>query len=223
MRIARFRWDESMLYRSLARFLLLLNLPIFLTGQASHRSSFDWDSPKFHHLDYFNSHVSEAKNLSADLKPALVRAIEAHLRPQMADLEIANEKELRKIAEQSRFELVDLNADGVSEVVVQPIGLKAGCGATGNCPFWVFALGGGKYRLILGTSGQMYRVESHGSNGYSDISVADHDSATEKTIYQFRFLRGQYKKIACYQAWWSTTDGRLLERPIVNSCPGPSK
>jgi hypothetical protein len=176
------------------------------------------EQPEFHELGY-SSHVSEAKDLSPELKYALVRAIEARLRPRLANLEIDGEKERRRTAEQSRFELVDLNCEGTPEVVVQPIGLKAGCGVTGNCPFWVFALDGGEYRLILGTSGQMYRVESHGSNGYSDVSVAAHDSVTEKTIYQFRFPRAQYKEIACHQAWWSTRDGRVLERPIVNFCP----
>lgn len=190
--------------------LLLLGVPVFQIGQPSHRSSFDWDHPKFHEL------VPHSK--TRKLKSTLLRAIEAQLRPHMADLEIADEKELRSIAQQSRFELLDLNGDGAPEVIVQPIGLKAGCGATGNCPFWIFAGNGTKLRLIMDTIGQMYRVEWSSSKGYTDLAVASHDSATQKTIFIFRYQGARYRQIGCYQAWWSTAEGKILRQPLVHSC-----
>lgn len=158
-----------MLHRRIVLLLIpiLLGFPVFLLGQRMLRASIDWNSPKFHELGYSRSHLSDAHNLSTDLKSALVRAISGRLRPHMADLEIADEKELRKLAEQSRFELLDLNGDGVMEVIVQPIRLKAGCGATGNCPLWIFARTPKQYRLLVEIEGvQMYRQERSGNQGY---------------------------------------------------------
>jgi hypothetical protein len=203
--------------------LLVLGLPILLLSQPPHRISFDWNSPKFHELGFFRGRLAQASSLSTDSKSALIRAIETHLRPQMSGLEIGDERELRDIVKQSRVELVDLNEDGVPEVIVQPIGLKAGCGATGNCPFWIFTRNLKGFHLILDTGGQMYRVERSSSNGYSDLAVASHDSASEKTILGFRFKDGQYREMACYRAWWSTPNGKMLSRPTIGSCPRPLK
>jgi hypothetical protein len=75
--------------------------------------------------------------LSPAEKASLTEAIAAQIRPFKADLEIGSERELHTIASNTRIKLIDLNGDGIAEVLAQANGIKAGCGATGNCPFWI--------------------------------------------------------------------------------------
>jgi hypothetical protein len=201
--------------------LVLLCSSAHLMGQQRSLVSLNWDNPKFRELDYSHT-LSKAKNFSESSKSALIAAIAARLSPKMAEFEIANEQELHKISERSRFELVDLNKDGRAEIIVQPVGLKAGCGATGNCPLWIFAASPKAYRLLAEIEGvQMYRAEDSGNQGYADVAFASHDSASEKHIYIYRYSNGTYRSVACYDAWW--TEARVgtwkpSSRPSITPC-----
>lgn len=201
---------------------VLLGFSACLIGQQIKLVSVNWDSPKFRELD--RSHIlSKTKKLDEYSKSALIRAIAARFRPEMINLDIADEKELRAVAAESRFELMDLNGDGTPEVIVQPTGLKSGCGGTGNCPLWVFARSHKAYRLLAEIEGvQMYRRERRGNQGYFDIAVATHDSASEKHIYVYRYTHGTYRAAACYDAWWTEAkpgNWKRLSVPTITSCP----
>src|SRR5262249_46989396 len=83
-------------------------------------------------------------NLTMPRRKAIVSAIADQLRPMMSEpgivrtttmRELKSEAELRDAVLDTRVALIDLNGDGVPEVVAQGM---VNCGATGNCPFWVF-------------------------------------------------------------------------------------
>jgi hypothetical protein len=63
--------------------------------------------------------------------------------------------DLSALALKTRVKFIDLNGDGSPEVIAQPVGIEAGCGATGNCPFWVFERTSTGYKAILKTAGQI--------------------------------------------------------------------
>src|SRR5208282_1656037 len=84
---------------------------------------------------------------------AIAAAIEAQLRPSMADLGIDSEKVLREATLKTGVKLIDLNGDGIPEVVAQAM---ADCSPTGNCSFFFQAEDGIRYRLILNGFGQTF-------------------------------------------------------------------
>lgn len=114
------------------------------------------------------------------------------------------------------------------EVIVQPLGLKTGCGATGNCPFWVLSKTTHGYKTILDTRRQdgiggiqLHRIEPQVSNTYHDISLATHDSASERTVLIYSFHRTQYKLARCYRLSWSSGASgkwKLLKAPSITAC-----
>ena len=205
--------------------LLVTSISAQMNAAAHH---YVWNSKTFVELNYKHT-IESSKDLSAAERSALVGAISALLRPFMADLEIGSESELRNIASQSRYRFIDLNDDRVPEVIVQPVGLKTGCGATGNCPFWVFVKTAQGYKAILDTRDkdgiggvELYRVEPTMSNAYHDISVVTHDTVSQKTVYIYSFIRNKYQAVHCYSLSWTPPDGikewRFHKMPLITTC-----
>jgi hypothetical protein len=199
---------------------ILVMPPLLISQSHTKNSKFIWNS-EMQELDY-RKRLQMAKQLDPAVRAALVKAISRRLRPEMAELEITSEKDLRQIALQSRVKFLDLDEDGTDEVIVQPFGEKTPCGATGNCPFWVFARVGESYRLIIDSNAaaEMYRIEPQRTNGFHDIALAIHDSAVERNIFIYQFRGARYRAAKCYDAWWvrSTTDLKLLKKPIITPC-----
>jgi hypothetical protein len=188
---------------------------------------FRWDSGAFIELD-LNHAISKAKDLGPPERVALSSAIEGKLLKSKDNSEIISADELRNIALHSRFQFIDLNGDNTPEVIVQPVGLKAGCGATGNCPFWIFQKTAHGYKSLLDLEEgvQMFRVERTLNNSFHDVAVASHDSASEKTIFVYRWQKDRYRKISCYFASWVATKGgnrRVLKEPSITPCDGIRK
>jgi len=123
--------------------------------------------------------------------------------------------------------LVDLNGDGKPEVIAQAFGIKAGCGATGNCPIWIFMKAANGYQLLLDTRDkegiggvELITVEDSRTNGFNDLVLASDDSASEKTLEVFRYRNGLYRESACYDANWQSLAGEMhyLKQPVITMC-----
>jgi hypothetical protein len=129
-------------------------------------------------------------------------------------------QELQDFALRTRIKMVDLNNDGKPEIIAQGSD-PYNCSPTGNCPFWVFQKGASGYASLLESFGQVYTIENHRTNGYRDLVVAMHGSATQQTVYFFRFEKGGYLQAACYEFSWPFSDGeppRTAEEPDVARC-----
>lgn len=119
----------------------------------------------------------------------------------------------------TRIKLVDLNGDGSKEVVAQACSDNY-CSPTGNCPLWVLERSVRGYRVILKSFGQTFTIQGR-TNGYSDIVVSMHGSATVSGLRVFRYRDGSYQKTGCYDASWEimTDEGyRTLKEPQVTPC-----
>ena len=170
---------------------------------------FRWSSRKAQELDYHQT-IRRSSELSPATKTSLMEAIAAQIRPFKAELEIGSEGELRALSANTRIKFVDLNDDGVAEVLAQATGVKIGCGATGNCPFWVFQETPAGFRKLLDTRGQdgiggiqVFTVSAGRSDGFNDLVLGAHESASEKALFVYRFRDGQYRVAECYDAdWW---------------------
>jgi hypothetical protein len=181
------------------------------------KQEFLWDSHAWQELTWKDS-LGKAEIEEADRR-AVVAAIEEELRPKMNVLEISSEGKLREAALKTRVKMIDLNGDGEPEVVAQAI---TDCSPTGNCSLWVFQKSQRGYRLILKGFGQTFAVQPSMTDGYHDIVVSMHDSATQAGLSDFRFAGRRYAKNGCYYAEWEVLEGdkvRELKVPRITLFP----
>lgn len=142
----------------------------------------------------------------------------------MSRMGIGSEDQLTEVALDARVMMVDLNGDGVSEVVTQGSG-KYCCSPTGNCAFWIFEKAPSGYTLLLQRGAvQRFAIAPQRTQGFYDIVVAMHGSATESTLRVFKYNHGHYGVAACYNEAWSVLEGdtvRELKEPQVTPCRRP--
>jgi hypothetical protein len=199
----------------------------FAQHSASSAYHFRWSTRKAEELD-FSATIRKSKLPVSD-QQMLIKAISALIRPFKKENEIESERELHLLAANTRIKLVDLNDDGIPEILAQANDYKAGCGATGNCSFWVFQKTSAGFRKILDTRGpdgiggiEVFTINPNRTEGYNELVLGSHDSATARTLLLYRFVHGRYRESGCYIASWISTEGgkyRQLEVPDIFPCP----
>lgn len=189
--------------------------------------SFHWDWRNAQELSGRQS-LRSAK-ISENQKHEIAAAIEIHLRSEYSHDEIVSDEEIRpgetpkERALETRIVLVDLNDDGISEVIAQGSD-DLDCSPTGNCPFWIFKKSPHGYKLLLDSFGQTFTVQKAVTKGFHDIVVSTHHSATESGLAEFRYDGECYQQVAAYVAEWEISkDGSLqkLSGPQVTRYGGP--
>jgi hypothetical protein len=158
--------------------------------------------------------AGERKDRKAE-REALAAAITEKLKSDKEDFDLDTEENLREAVMKTRVKMIDLDGDGVPEVVAQGF---AGCSATGNCPFWIFRKVGKHYEPLLETYGQTFTIQKHSTRGYKDIVVSVHGSATQSDLTDYRYSNGEYVAAGCYDAEWEVLEGnevRELKVPRI--------
>lgn len=185
--------------------------------QTSANAEFQWNWKDSQELKAEES-LRKAK-LRDQQKRAIASAIEDQIRPMMADLEIQSESELQKAVLDTRVKMIDLNGDGIPEVVAQGM---IGCGATGNCPFWVLRRTKQGYDLLLEGEAQTFTVQKSSSNGFRDIALSRHGSYSSGDLTLYAYREGAYHDVACYGYEWTVLDEggevRELKEPRLTPC-----
>ncbi len=164
-----------------------------------------------------NQSLRNAK-LSQHEKRAIAKALADQFRPVMTDLEINSEEQLQKAALDTRIKLIDLNDDGIPEVVAQGM---AGCSPTGNCSFWIFQRSPKGYRLLLEGEAQSFTIQPTSTEGFRDIVLSMHGSATDSGLTEYWYMDGTYRDVGCYDASWIVFEGderRELKEPRITPC-----
>lgn len=165
-----------------------------------------------------NDSLRKVKIPAADRK-AISAAIAAQLRSMMKDLEIESEVGLEKTVLDTSVKLIDLNGDGVREVIAQG---TVNCSAVGNCPIWVIRKKAKGYQVLLEDDGQTFTIQQTSTGGYRDIVIAIHGSATQAGLTDCRFRDGRYQETGCYGAAWAVLEGdkvRDLKEPQIRAFP----
>ncbi len=162
--------------------------------------------------------LRKAKIPKADRK-AIATVIAAQLRPMLKDLEIESEAGLEKTALDTRVKWIDLNNDGVREVIAQGM---VNCSAVGNCPIWVFRKRGKGYQVLLEDEAQTFTIQKTSTGGYREIVTAVHGSATQAGLADYRFRDGRYQEAGCYSSEWAVLEGEMvrdLKEPQIRAFP----
>jgi hypothetical protein len=132
--------------------------------------------------------------------------------------EIKSEAELRQAVLDTRVALIDLNDDGVAEVVAQGM---VNCGATGNCPFWIFRNTKLGYELLLDGEAQTFTIQKSKTNGFHNIVLSTHGSSSSGGLVDYHYEEGVYQEAGCYYYEWTVLEnGKVLElkAPRITSC-----
>jgi len=191
-----------------------------IAALADTSDNFSWNWRDWQELSARESLRSSA--LSKQDKDAITAAIEDQLTEMMSDLEIESESQLRKAALDTRIKMIDLNGDGVPEVVAQGM---ADCSPTGNCSLWILQRKPEGYKVLLAAFGQTFTIQQTSTNGYRDVVVSMHGSATESGLTEYRYRGGRYREAGCYSAEWTVreNDGtiRELKEPRITPCDSP--
>jgi len=191
-----------------------------IAALADTSDNFSWNWRDWQELSARESLRSSA--LSKQDKDAITAAIEDRLTEMMSDLEIESESQLRKAALDTRIKMIDLNGDGVPEVVAQGM---ADCSPTGNCSLWILQRKPEGYKVLLAAFGQTFTIQQPSTNGYRDVVVSMHGSATESGLTEYRYRGGRYREAGCYSAEWTVreNDGtiRELKEPRITPCDSP--
>lgn len=145
--------------------------------------------------------------MASSERTLIARSIATGIRPEMEVLEIESESQLLESALDTRIKFVDLNGDGIPDVIAQGL---VDCSPTGNCSFWIFPKTPTGYRLLLDGFGQTFTIQRSKTNGFHDIVVSMHGSATESRLTDFRFEDGHYVEVGCYYANWAVLDGNEI-------------
>jgi hypothetical protein len=133
---------------------------------------------------------------------------------------ISRQRRIKNVLD-TRIEEIDLNVDGTAEVVAQVTDEEL-CGATGNCPLWVFRWSHQQYILLLEGEAQTFTVQSSKTKGFRDLVLGLHMSASRSELTEYKFDGAAYRKSGCYEANWTFLDenGNLheLKAPRVTPC-----
>ena len=178
----------------------------FLCPAQSPAERFHWDWRKVER-DGWES-IGQSKSLSAKDRAGLITAVASQLRRFMPDIGIESDHELREAAAKTQFKAVDLGDNGILEFLVQGGGIGPAtlrlCSPTGNCESWVFRRSDDKYSVILHrTATQNFTIQPAITNGFHDLVLGQHGSATDQGLTLYRFDGAKYRRFACYDADWS--------------------
>lgn len=176
------------------------------------KAGFQWD---WEHPRLLDKAIADYKDIRSEDRSALMRT----LIPKFGDYTSPPSSTER--AEKTRVEFIDLNSDGVPEVIAQLSG--DACSPTGNCPLYILRKTSADYRVILEKgAAQTVTIQKTRSNGYLDVVVGMHDSATEQGLFVYQFSDGRYRRTHCYNASFSELgkDGEVhdLEEPRITPC-----
>ena len=177
--------------------------------EATSGGDFHWDSDADKELTA-NESLGNAKTSEAD-KRAIAAAIIRQLYPRRKNVAPEAKAKFLKAALATRVEVTDLNGDGMPEVVAQGMG-EEDCSPTGNCPLWIFQRVGNEYRLLLRSFGQTFTIQKRSTNGYRDVVISMHGSATESELKEYQFSGGMYRKVGCFDAEWEIPEGDEVQQ-----------
>jgi hypothetical protein len=127
----------------------------------------------------------------------------------------------REVVMSTRVGLIELARNARVQILAR--GPNPFCGATGNCPIWIFDRQGGQLRPLLEALAAGVIVLETSSKGFHDIAVVQNYSAFDEQYRDFRWNGSEYKQIDCYETKYPRPDepggSDRAPRPLIAECP----
>ncbi|HWX55865.1 MAG TPA: hypothetical protein VN176_14850 [Verrucomicrobiae bacterium] len=114
----------------------------------------------------------------------------------------------RKIVRSFRIERIRLTAEDKTQYIIGGWG-SCVCGAVGNCPVWILEKRAEGFTVLLSNGGyggyNGFSVEETSTNGYKDMILRSHDSASSHYLFAYRFSKGGYRLFQCsFVDYWKS-------------------
>lgn len=180
-------------------------------------ADFDWNWRSQETIGRNDPSVGNTSRLTEDERFALINAVVVRLDKPMAERGYDNER-IREIASTTRLRFVDIGGEGKTLVFATSLGLEGGCDALANCPLWIFRHGDDGYVSVLDTVGASYTIQPTSANGFSDLVIMRHESATESHLTLYSYADGKYNEAGCYTAHWSAPKDGEIQDPEIAPC-----
>ena len=157
-------------------------------------------------------------NLST-LPAAKQSAINAAVRRWNAEFKSNATDENQPLTGDTSVETVHLGPSQEADLVVTD---PSYCSPTGNCAILILRPVKNQYRVVLDGIGQSHTVRRTRTNGFGDIELAMHGSATMSTIKVYKFNSSRYLRSSCLNEEFSVIDAdgnvQELEKPRITPC-----
>ncbi|MFZ0319644.1 MAG: hypothetical protein WAL56_11005 [Candidatus Sulfotelmatobacter sp.] len=116
----------------------------------------------------------------------------------------------------ARVGSISLAEDGSQQILVQGP-YSAFCGASGNCPMWIFTVDhSGQFNLALEMFGSAIIVRNTSRNGFRDFATSSSMGAYEQYIAVYRWSGAKYEQVDCYTA--TVDSDHSSSPPVVADC-----
>ncbi len=190
-------------------------LTVILLCALAWAADFTWDWHSQQVIGREDPSVGNTSRLKESDRTALIDAITARLQKPMSDRGFDDDR-IREIASTARIRLVDLGK-GNPVVLATSISMEGGCDGT-NCPFWIFQNSPDGYVSLLDTVAASYTVQPDSTNGFSDLVMMRHVSASESSLSLYHYGDGKYVDAGCYTATWSPPEDGEVQDPEITPC-----
>ena len=162
--------------------------------------------------------ISSNPALPPQLRSQLMGLMVIELGPTTAESEVASKSATRALIGKTRARLVTISDEPGETVLLQAWDFQTGCGGTGNCPTFIFHKTGGKWEKLLDTMAETIAIRPSSSDGYKEIFVGLHNSATDTEARIYRFTKGRYRRAACFEVDYQGPDLSALIEPTITPC-----
>lgn len=177
---------------------------------------FTWNWHEQQVIGRTDSSLKNSSKLTEAERAALMEAVVARLQKPLAERGYDDER-IREIASTTRLRFVDLGG-GKPLILATSLGLEGGCDELVNCPFWIFRKTAEGYVSLVDTVAASYTVQPTQTNGYSDLVISRHESASRSKLTELKFEDGKYAEAGCYTATFPESKEGEVEAPEIAEC-----
>jgi hypothetical protein len=170
----------------------------------------DWRQPSLN-LEYQLDHTLANAPFTAEERSRVLQVLEKFTVEEKRPID-------REILMSARVGSIGLADDGSQQILVQGP-YSAFCGASGNCPMWIFTVDHtGQFNLALEMSGSAIILRNNSRGGFRDFAASSDLGAYERYISVYGWSDSKYEQVDCYTA---TSDSDRSSLPIIADCPKP--
>jgi hypothetical protein len=111
-----------------------------------------------------------------------------------------SQREEQETMRSARVGFIGLADDSSQQILVKGPESPDFCGASGNCPIWIFIRRSGRLQLALETGGQILVLRAASSQGFRDLATGWHMGAGREDFSVYRWNGAGYNEVDCYEA-----------------------